>query len=363
MENKQPAVPAAPASSVLQTVVLWRQSRLQVTDSFSVPPEAIRVHNSVIGTLGNFSASTGKAKSKKTFNVSAIVAAALGEDAVLCYRASLPEGKRKILYVDTEQSPYHCIRTMKRILQLAGRPVDRHPLNLEFLSLRRYTPDVRQGIIEQAIYGTPDLGLVIIDGIRDLVYDINSPGEATHIISRLMQWTDERQIHIHTVLHLNKGDDHTRGHIGTELNNKAECVLCVTKDETDGDVSRVSAMHIRDIEFEPFAFRINEEALPCLVDGYSPKRKAQPRGCSFDTLTEAEHARALAAAFEGREIRGHETLIEALQKGYASVGFERGRNITLDLKKYLMNRQVISRQGKEFHYHEEALRPTAATRP
>jgi hypothetical protein len=351
MENKQPA---ATASSIQQTVVLWRQSRLQVTDSFSIPPEAIRVHNSVIGTLGNFSASTGKAKSKKTFNVSAIVAAALAGDTVLCYCASLPEGKRKILYVDTEQSPYHCIRTMKRILQLAALPTDRQPHNLEFLSLRRYTPDLRLGIIEQAVYGIPDLGLVIIDGIRDLVYDINSPGEATHIISRLMQWTDERQIHIHTVLHLNKGDDHTRGHIGTELNNKAECVLCVTRDETDRDISRVSAMHIRDIEFEPFAFRIDREALPCLVDGYRPGRKRQPKGCSFDTLTAAEHGEALRVAFEGGEIRGHENLIEALQKGYASVGFERGRNITLDLKKYLMNRQMICREGKGFRYCGDA---------
>ena len=45
-------------------------------------------------------------------------------------------------------------------------------------------------------YNTPDIGLVIIDGIRDMVYDINSPGESTRIISKLMQWTDDRQIHI-----------------------------------------------------------------------------------------------------------------------------------------------------------------------
>lgn len=61
-----------------------------------------------IGTLGKFSASTGKAKSKKTFNLSAIVAAALCDRPVLCYTASLPENKRNILYVDTEQSAYHC---------------------------------------------------------------------------------------------------------------------------------------------------------------------------------------------------------------------------------------------------------------
>ena len=55
-----------------------------------------------------------------------------------------------------------------------------------------------------------------------------------------MQWTSERGIHIQTVLHLNKGDDNSRGHIGTELNNKAETVLQVTKDPTDPDRSIVS---------------------------------------------------------------------------------------------------------------------------
>ena len=66
--------------------------------------------------------------------------------------------------------------------------------HLEFLALRKYTPEQRIRIVEQAIYNTPDIGLVIIDGIRDMVYDINSPGESTRIISKLMQWTDDRQI-------------------------------------------------------------------------------------------------------------------------------------------------------------------------
>ena len=36
---------------------------------------------------------------------------------------------------------------------------------------------------------------------------------------------------IHTILHQNKGEEHARGHIGTELSNKAETVLQVEKDE------------------------------------------------------------------------------------------------------------------------------------
>ena len=66
-----------------------------------------------------------KPKSKKTFNISAIVAAALKNDEVLQYSAFLPENKRKILYVDTEQSKYHCHKVMERIMRLAGLPTDK----------------------------------------------------------------------------------------------------------------------------------------------------------------------------------------------------------------------------------------------
>ena len=74
-------------------------SQIKATDTYETPPQIIWIDNSTIATLGNFSASTGKAKSKKTFNVSALVAASLAGKQVLNYRAHLPEGKRRILYL------------------------------------------------------------------------------------------------------------------------------------------------------------------------------------------------------------------------------------------------------------------------
>ena len=68
-------------------------SQIKATDIYETPPQIIWIDNSTIATLGNFSASTGKAKSKKTFNVSALVAASLAGKQVLNYRAHLPEGK------------------------------------------------------------------------------------------------------------------------------------------------------------------------------------------------------------------------------------------------------------------------------
>ena len=44
---------------------LWKQSRLFITDEVKIPPIVLRVDESIIGTLGNFSASTGKQKARK----------------------------------------------------------------------------------------------------------------------------------------------------------------------------------------------------------------------------------------------------------------------------------------------------------
>lgn len=107
-------------------------SQIKATDIYETPPQIIWIDNSTIATLGNFSASTGKAKSKKTFNVSALVAASLAGKQVLNYRAHLPEGKQRILYVDTEQSRFHCRSVLERILRLAGLPTTTDPENLDF---------------------------------------------------------------------------------------------------------------------------------------------------------------------------------------------------------------------------------------
>ena len=345
--------------SAEQAVILWQVSRLSLSKVYEKAPEILKVHGSVIGTLGNFSASIGKAKSKKTFNVAAIVAAALKNGTVLRYVADLPEDKRKILYVDTEQSPYHCLKVIKRMLRLAGLPDDRDNEHLEFLALRKYTPEQRIRIVEQAIYNTPDIGLVIIDGIRDMVYDINSPGESTRIISKLMQWTDERQIHIHTILHQNKGDENARGHIGTELNNKAETVLLVEKDKSNGDISKVSAMHIRAMDFEPFAFRINERALPELMEDYQTEAKTpgRPQGEKFDAykdISERQHRIALEAAFSLQDEYGYKELGKALKESYALVGVPLSDNKLVKLITVLKSkRMIVQENGRKYRYEPD----------
>ena len=99
----------------------WQQARLSVETTYVDAPVVLRVNGVRAGTLGNFSASIGKAKSKKSFNVSAMAAAALCGDYVLAYEVELPFDRQTVLYVDTEQSRTDCQNQMRRILRLAGK--------------------------------------------------------------------------------------------------------------------------------------------------------------------------------------------------------------------------------------------------
>ena len=332
---------------------LLKYIRLSVTEKYDFPQEIVQIDGVTIATLGNFSASTGKPKSKKTFNVSAIVASALSGKEVLKYKAELPPCKNRVLYIDTEQSKCHCHKVLHRILTLAGLPTDQENDRIEFFVLREYTPDQRRDIIRWALHEEENIGLVIIDGIRDLIHDINSPSESLDIINELMRWSSYYELHIHTVLHLNKGDDNTRGHIGTELNNKAETVLQITKSTQDGNISEVKAMHIRDREFDPFAFRINDNALPEVMDGYVFQQPKQDRNFPLTELTEQQHREALENGFGKQVVQGYSNVIAALKQGYASIGYERGRNVLVSLNKFLVNKRMIVKEGKGYRYNPD----------
>lgn len=329
---------------------LWHSSRLLITDKFEYPPVVIRIDESVVGTLGNFSATVGKAKSRKTFSVTAMTAAALVCRLMLNYNAAMPDDKRKIIYFDTEQSPYHSQKVLSRIIELSGMSKEIQPENLEFVCLRRFNPSTRIQIIEEAIKSTTSLGLVIIDGIRDLVFDINSPNESTEIISKLMIWTEVYQLHIHTVLHVNKTDDNARGHLGTELLNKAESILQVVRDEKDPNVSIVKPMSIRDVEFEPFAFRIDNDGLPEPVDDYHIQT-GQAKGFDYLEISEQIHREALSLAFRNQTSLSYGELISKLIESYSHFGYDFGTNKAKKLKVFCQNKTMIFKEGRSYKFN------------
>ena len=333
---------------------LWQSLLVKASDKYDTPPDVIKIGECTIGTLGNFSASTGKSKSKKTFNVCAIVASAVLNGKVLNYESHFPEGKRRILYFDTEQSEDYCQKIIWRINRLCGFPDTQDIDSIDFSHLRELGTLDRRTFIEMALATRhQDVGLVIIDGLRDLLFDINSSTEAAEVIGLLMRWTSQYRIHIHTVLHQNKGDDNVRGHIGTELNHKAESILQIVRSKKDGNISEVHASYTRDKEFDPFAFLVSEDAVPVLVEDYSFEPTTR---VTFDyvSMSEESHRKALDKAFEDVMAPiGYNDLLEKLKVGYSVLGFGRGYVAMANLKVFLEKYGMLLKTGKKYVYNRE----------
>lgn len=330
------------------------KGEIKATDKVTIPPKILFVGDCTIATFGNFSASTGKAKSKKTFNISAMVAAAVTNTTVLNYRACLPEGKRKILYFDTEQSKYHCHNVLERIYKLSGLSVKKDDPRLLFWGLREYTPKLRIALIDYALRKHQEVGLVIIDGLRDLMYDINNGKEATDVMTVLMAWTSVYDLHIHTVLHLNKNDNNPRGHIGTELENKAETVLIISKNLQNNSISEVRPMHMRDKEFSTFAFHIDDNKLPVLDNGISVT-VVKRREKSLVSLDNEVHQEILSKAFKNNSPTRYSDLVEMVSRAYEDAGYKRGTNGIKDLLKLLSGKGIIVKQDDVYIYKSEGF--------
>ena len=207
--------------------------------------------------------------------------------------------------MDTEQSRFHCHNVLERILKLAGLPDTTDNDRLDFICLREYSPAIRIEVIDYALRRSKGYGLVVIDGIRDLMLDINSTSESVEVINKMMEWSSKYDLHIHCVLHLNKGDNNVRGHIGTEMSNKAETVLVINKDNENPSISEVHALHIREKEFKPFAFTIDEAGLPIIAESHAVSEHPRPKArTSFTDLSIEQHREALAAAFGDKPIKG-----------------------------------------------------------
>ena len=225
---------------------------LDPTEQISNPPSVLELRLGLetytLGTAGNISLIQGKAKSRKSYFVSALAAAAIRQgfnENIL--KAGIVKGT--VLYFDTEQGDYHAQKVNQRILHLAGIPTEKGQEYLKYFALRRADTNAdRLAIIEYVLKRIDGVSLVIIDGIVDVANGVNEEAESIALVSRLMKISADLNIHLTTVLHENKNDRGAKGHLGSYLVQKSETVYGVSRSE-DGFTTYIEGLYTRNANF------------------------------------------------------------------------------------------------------------------
>jgi hypothetical protein len=295
--------------------------------------------------MGDFSLLTGKAKSKKTFAVLMFLAAAvLGQTIYNKIRGFLSGDKNLVVLFDTEQSRYKTSQIAKKICRLIGYT----PKNFKVFNLRKYKPEQRIDIIGQFLYQHAErIGYVVIDGVRDLGYDINDSIEATVIATKLLTWTQELNCHITVVLHQNKGNENARGHLGTELINKAQTTLSAAKDKNNPNVTNISPEECREIDFPGFSFTVNEDGLPYLVDAPEEVQNERQALTAFDVEPEV-HKQILKKAFAQNSQPKNAQLVQEIKVAAQGIFGKFGDNKAKDfLTYYISTMGWVQKVGKD----------------
>ena len=234
--------------------------------------------------LAELVADTGKAKSGKTLFLSIVMACALRQNVLGLER--LRKDPIRVLWYDTEQSAQTTQQILvKRIMPLAGlcqteaaeSTEESCPdINDQFFvfNVRGIGWERRRELFAAAIEEYRP-NLVILDGTKDLLTDINDGQQATVVVEDLMGLAQTYNCCIVNVLHQNKSDAdrNMRGWIGTELTNKAfEVWSCSIVPNTDTfKVEHVMSRMKRSTE--NLYYRLDENALPCSCE----KPDEQPR--------------------------------------------------------------------------------------
>ena len=240
---------------------------LRITRDKELPPMhfLFRIFGKPCFPRGELVAVTGKAKSGKTlFNT--LLMACCANSQALQVRRNPPEAADtdappepapiRVLWFDTEQSEQSTQDILKnRLLRMieADNYFDifnvrslhyEERMRLFLTAVRKYRPQ-----------------LVVLDGVRDLLADINDGIRAQEVVEELMKLAQETDCCMVCVLHQNKGaeDRNPRGWIGTELMNKAFEVYACEKLKPE-NIFMVEQTHTRKYDLgELMFFRMDPE--------------------------------------------------------------------------------------------------------
>lgn len=297
MSNKIPAPPTGEATLDSK----FERSFFDDTVAYQEPPFLFEFKGVGFSPLGGIQALSGQKKNGKSIFASILMATALSSGSSTSRFATRFPGLRlrqstinllghepRVLYVDTEQEKENTDKVIERAKWLAEMESHVHNERLTAQWLRAIPEDEdpaeyrKQALLYAIDKVHPDL--VLIDGIRDLVHDFNDIDESSKLINELMALSTKHNMCVWCTLHMNprpSNDDESkmRGHLGTELGNKASDVFTMKKkkDKNMGLITfTMQQLDARGKDIDDLILTLNDDAgdklgAPIMLDALPPE--------------------------------------------------------------------------------------------
>ena len=283
MSNEQNNIPQPKNSKQIRSEEL-RPYWLDPREDYPEPYYMLEYNGVPFSTIGGIQAISGQKKNGKSFVLTQLMAAILGNGNERTQRylpgLTVPERtieylghEPRVLYVDTEMEKLNSAKVLRRVHWLCDWDMKQPNDRFQVLWLKNMPRDdaekaheKRYRLIRNAIEElSPDI--VFIDGIRDLLSSINDENNGVQILSELSTLAEERHMCIWNALHQNpRGDANSeegkmRGWIGTELGNKVSDTFISIKSKTQNGVSfTVKQQDARGKDIDDWKFEVTDDA-------------------------------------------------------------------------------------------------------
>lgn len=228
-------------------------------------------------TYGEFSATVAPSKTKKSFYKSALISSYIGGEAKEYFPniKSHRDANYYIIDIDTEQGLFYAQKVFRRVQEMTGIKY----INYLPFAMRSKTPEERVMFVDALLEDERYKGkikFVSIDGIADLVENTNDIVMSAKIAQKVLKWTDEYGVHLHTIIHKLIGVNKPTGHLGSYILKKAETVVFLEKEDENNKDSNIIVKHkySRGRSFIDFAFNVNANGLPYMVQGWNSEEES-----------------------------------------------------------------------------------------
>lgn len=220
-----------------------------------------------VNTITLIQGKTGSHKSRLAAAIVSIIISDTSEVNLLGF-SKASDKEFDVLYVDTERNgTYQLPLMLQQIAKETSLSIEELKAKLNILSLNGTTRNTRSKVLTKHINKVKSNKhlVVFIDIISDLLDDFNSIPNTMTLIDNLNNGIGTNGLSFVAILHENPGaNDKARGHLGTELSNKASTTLQIA--EVENELVRIRHLKSRNSKkYSELYLKFDEQANSLVV--------------------------------------------------------------------------------------------------